>query len=89
MIVFIEKMENVIASFENVYGVCCVYDSKKLRLSLIYSGNVSKDELMQKLTESLPDYMIPDEVIEIETMPENINGKIDRGSICNLVLEKN
>lgn len=85
----LEKMENVIASFENVYGVCCVYDSKKLRLSLIYSGNVSKDELMQKLTESLPDYMIPDEVIEIETMPENINGKIDRGSICNLVLEKN
>ena len=44
---------------------------------------LNKDELMKYLKSVMPYYMVPSKIIELEQMPLNINGKIDRNHIKN------
>ncbi|WP_215727419.1 non-ribosomal peptide synthetase [Rossellomorea vietnamensis] len=46
-----------------------------------YEGENPKEELRSYLKEYLPDYMIPDLIVEIDKLPLNSNGKIDRKAL--------
>jgi acyl-coenzyme A synthetase/AMP-(fatty) acid ligase/acyl carrier protein len=45
------------------------------------AGTVDAQEIRSALRESLPDYMIPNEVIEIGAMPQTANAKLDRKAL--------
>ena len=42
------------------------------------TADMTKEEVNSRLTNMIPDYMLPGKVIFMETMPLNANGKIDR-----------
>lgn len=46
-----------------------------------------KDELKQKLSAALPDYMVPNDLIFISSIPVTPNGKIDRNALPNPATE--
>ncbi|MFF2076348.1 amino acid adenylation domain-containing protein [Kitasatospora sp. NPDC058162] len=46
------------------------------------------DVLMSHLAERLPDYMVPGEYLVLDALPCNRNGKIDRGRLRELVVER-
>lgn len=51
---------------------------KKNQLVAFYLGNVAVDEIRRQLAEKIPSYMIPHKVVQINKMPLNKNGKMDR-----------
>ncbi|MCQ2521129.1 MAG: amino acid adenylation domain-containing protein [Lachnospiraceae bacterium] len=75
------EMEEVEHSIERVDGVerCfCIYDEKKSRIKAYYVGSIEKKELHQCLSETLPIFMIPGFMRQIDSMVLSKNGKIDR-----------
>ena len=48
------------------------------------SGNVSEEEIRKKLSENLPEYMIPKSIKKLDFIPFNKNGKIDRKELGKL-----
>ncbi|MBB4226150.1 acyl carrier protein [Variovorax guangxiensis] len=55
------------------------------RLVAYVSGNagqvIDTAALKQKLGEALPDYMVPSVIVELEALPLNANGKVDRKAL--------
>lgn len=66
---------------DGVSRACCIYDAKKKRLILFYTGERDKKDLEKELKEILPPFMVPNKTIRLEEMPLNKNGKIDRHAL--------
>lgn len=59
--------------------VCLVEQGGKVSsLAGFYIGDVSSGAVAESLRKSLPDYMIPDQLIAVEEFPRNTNDKIDQ-----------
>lgn len=71
-------------SVPGVSRACTVYDSRRKRILLFYTGTCEKDELVEALREKLPQYMVPNKTKQVEQMPLNKNGKIDRNELINM-----
>lgn len=48
-------------------------------------GGTTSDDPLERCRERLPDYMVPSELIAIEEMPLNANGKIDHRALAQLL----
>lgn len=66
---------------EGVSRACCIYDSDKKKLILFYTGDRDRKDLEKELRERLPQFMVPNKTIQVEKMPLNKNGKIDRHAL--------
>ncbi|MCF8261474.1 MAG: amino acid adenylation domain-containing protein [Melioribacteraceae bacterium] len=84
------EIESVLQSFEKikecvVLALDDIYKTKRLiAYCVFYSGeNPSNSELKVFLKKKLPEYMIPAQFIEIESIPLTANGKIDSKSLPN------
>lgn len=72
------EIENSILSAEGVENACCIFDEKKNEIIAVYTGNVAESFIKNELNLKLPAYMLPNLIKNIQSMPMNINGKIDR-----------
>jgi len=71
-------------SLNNVSRACCIYDFKRKKIILFYTGEKDKQDLVDELHEKLPPFMFPSKTIQLEEMPLNKNGKIDRKALEEL-----
>ncbi|MGW6461009.1 amino acid adenylation domain-containing protein, partial [Streptomyces sp. NPDC055078] len=51
------------------------------RIVAYTTGTADPTTLRQKLTTQLPDYMIPTAIMNLDTLPTNVNGKLDRTAL--------
>ncbi len=72
------EIEAVVSAVDGLERNCCLYDTKKSRIWLFYTGSIEVKALQEKLKDMLPSYMLPNMVKQVEEMPLNLNGKIDR-----------
>lgn len=73
------EIEAAAGALEQISVCCCVYDSQKDQLILIWQGKKCSEEmLMTGLKRRLPNYMLPGLLIRTTHMPYNANGKLDR-----------
>ena len=75
------EIEACISSIDGIEENCCLYDSKKSRIVLYYTGSLEETDLQEKIKTLLPSYMVPNRRYRLETMPHNLNGKIDRAEL--------
>lgn len=75
------EIENTVSSFDNIKRVCCIYDHMNSCIVLFYEGDVEKKQLKKMIKEYLPKYMIPSKIYQVDTIPLNMNGKIDRAEL--------
>jgi amino acid adenylation domain-containing protein len=64
--------------------VIAVNDPKSLSLKLVLfieKTSLSSSSLLSQLKTTLPDYMLPATIIQLEEFPLNKNGKLDRGQL--------
>lgn len=59
-------------------------DEEYLVAYYVSDVNITKDELASFLRERLPDFMVPQQYIKVDSFPTNVNGKIDYDSLQNL-----
>ncbi len=67
---------------DEISRACCIYDHKKKKIVLFYTGNLDKESLSLKLKEKLPEFMVPGKTIHMDELPVNKNGKIDRNLLA-------
>lgn len=72
------EIENAVSALPEVARCCCLYDDRHSKIILFLDTDLSKEELCTQLKDMLPEYMLPGKVIYMETLPLNVNGKIDR-----------
>ena len=79
----LSEIEGHLISMDEVKEVVISVDAddngdKYLCAYIVSEEDVSTQGFRERLSEKLPDYMIPSYFIQIDTMPLNPNGKIDR-----------
>lgn len=75
------EIETAISAVDGVNRVCCLYENRTQRIIAVFEGDVEQQELISQIKCKLPSYMIPNVYENIEEMPINLNGKIDRVSL--------
>lgn len=81
------EIETAVSSFEDIDRCCCAYDQKHSRivLFLVSGSQITRAEMQARLSKLLPEYMIPEKVVQLEEMPLNANGKIDRNGLKEML----
>ena len=74
----LEEIETYINAVEGVVRASCLFDDQRNKIVACCVGTADRKEIIEKLKESLPKYMIPNIFIPMDTLPLNKNGKIDR-----------
>lgn len=74
----IEEIEKAMEECAAVERACCVFDERKSKLYGFYIGNIDKKDLHKQMKETLPIFMVPGALRQVEEMPLTKNGKIDR-----------
>ena len=81
----LEEIENVIGRYSEV-NVCVVLineknENKYLIAFIVANTKVNIDDLKNYLGDFLPEYMLPNEIIQINSIPINLSGKLDRKAL--------
>lgn len=72
------EIENAVISVPGIDNACCLFNEDKGAIVLVYAGKVSEEDLLSAISNKIPGYMKPDVVVQLNAIPMNINGKIDR-----------
>ena len=73
------EIETRIQAIEGIIACCALYEEQQNKIVLYYQSNcLTQEEVLQKAKEKLVSYMLPNQVIRLEKMPYNANGKINR-----------
>ncbi|MGQ8872613.1 non-ribosomal peptide synthetase [Paenibacillus sp. TSA_86.1] len=87
----VEEIEKVIYDSQLVsQAIVIVHTVNSINSLWVYYCSDSMqnaDELKRFLKEKLPDYMIPNKFIEIQSMPQTPNGKIDRNALKTMEID--
>lgn len=78
----IHEIENRLLALSGVSEAVVLPLTKKdgavLRLAAFCSSKLSEKEIKANLTQILPSYMVPSQIVIMDALPLNTNGKIDR-----------
>ena len=80
------EINNVIASIEGIADVATVVTDKADPVLVAYycsEGTIAPDTLNQLVKQQLPAYMVPEYFVELDRLPVNANGKLDKAALPN------
>ena len=80
----LEEIEIAANSIDNVDECVAVYNESKEILCLAYSGNAEKKKIVLHFRETMPSFMVPRKVIQVEEIPRLPNGKTDVKAVKDL-----
>lgn len=72
------EIETALAGLSQVDAAICLYDAQRSKIVCVYTGQAARDTLAVQLRTLLPKYMLPNVYHQLDAMPLNANGKIDR-----------
>lgn len=79
------EIDVAVYSIPSVKSCCCVYDERRKKIVLFYTADEEIQNIKQILKSKIPEYMIPAVTKVLKDMPMNLNGKIDRNSLKELL----
>ncbi len=80
------EIETAVLGLEYIENACVVYDKAREEIVLFFqaSETVQLSHIRKALIVLLPKYMMPSKVHQLDSMPFNANGKIDRGALVGI-----
>ncbi|MBP3837021.1 MAG: AMP-binding protein, partial [Pyramidobacter sp.] len=81
------EIDTYASAVEDMRRVCSIFDEKRNKIVLFYEGPMDRTVIIAELKKKLPKYMIPNIFIQLESMPINKTGKIDRKALKNMLSE--
>lgn len=72
------EIESATSAIDGVSGQACIYDAQSDVIVLFYTGPADKGTVRAALKKRIPDYMMPQYMIQMSAFPHNSNEKIDR-----------
>ncbi|UXY15818.1 amino acid adenylation domain-containing protein [Chitiniphilus purpureus] len=82
------EIENVILNVSEIDDVVVLLDQKDTNDAFLIAfllGKTDLSSLRQKLTERLPSYMLPNQLICLESFPLNRAGKVDKKALLKMI----
>ena len=79
------EVETAISSIGHISMNCCLYDEKKDKIIAFLVEKITINDLNEQLKNKIPEYMLPNKLIVMDSMPLNVNGKIDRVKLKELL----
>ena len=79
------EIETAVSSLDEIDENCCLYDTKKSKIVLFYTGSACEDSIINALGNMLPVYMIPNRIEKLDVLPKNVNGKTDRTALKEMI----
>lgn len=87
----ISEIQNRILSYKGIKE-CVVLlkgdETNKFLVAYYVGKNISENEMNQFLKKYLPTYMVPSKLVQLEKMPLNQNGKIDRALLPDVKVKE-
>lgn len=80
----LDEIERVMGSYPDIKGSAvklCHGDTDYLAGYITSADSVNLDELKAFMGKRLPDYMIPSVIIQMDRLPETVNGKVDKKAL--------
>lgn len=81
------EIEMAINSLPFITINCCVYNQVRNKIVCYYQGDATKKEIVMALTRKLPKYMWPNIYNQMDALPLNGHGKIDRKKLESMLNE--
>ncbi len=81
----LEEVERAMSAIDGVERCICVFDEPKQRLKGYYVGTIDKNELYSVMKKSMPAFMIPGYLRQIEQVCLSKNGKLDRKKTIEMI----
>ncbi|WP_066258427.1 amino acid adenylation domain-containing protein [Neobacillus drentensis] len=74
------EIEMAALSLDSIFNACALYDLEKKEIVLVHESenNLTVSNIRRQLVNLVPKYMIPTTIIQLDKLPLNPNGKIDR-----------
>ena len=81
------EIEHAVLQVDGIRNSCVVYNQNKKEITLFYECDVdvTPATFREKLSSTLPKYMLPTVYNRMDQMPRNPNGKIDRAKLVAAV----
>ena len=61
------------------------YGSADGLVAFVAGSSANAEEIRQGMAHGLPRYLVPGRIVTCATLPQNINGKIDRGALLHML----
>lgn len=72
------EIETAVSSVPGITRCCCLFDKAADKIVCVYSGPATKKEIILEIGKYVPKYMWPNTFVQLDALPMNLNGKIDR-----------
>lgn len=72
------EIEHAAMNVAQIQRACCIYNDRRQVIVLVYEGQADTDTVRETVKSRVPEYMVPGTILQLEAMPMNANGKIDR-----------
>ena len=81
------EIEAALGAINDLKNIAVIYDNKNSKITLFYESDkeISIRNLIERLSNSIPKYMIPTRLKRLDNLPINSNGKIDRLKLQQLL----
>lgn len=78
------EIEVAVNSIPTVTNAACIFDQPNDKIVLYYTTSDGQElDIINLIKEKVPVYMFPEVIVHLDTMPYNMNGKIDRVELKN------
>ena len=81
----ISKIENIVSNAVIPTPVNSITYENLTAFIIVKDDNIDTYQIKSILSQTLPDYMVPNKYIILDNMPLNSNGKIDRNQLKNMI----
>lgn len=82
------EIESNVEAVEGIRDCCCIFIHENKKIVLFYTGTISKRDLTKELRNSLPRYMLPNSIIQLDMLPLTTNGKKNRIEMEQIYLNR-
>ncbi|MDO5338345.1 MAG: amino acid adenylation domain-containing protein [Eubacteriales bacterium] len=79
------EIETAVSALEGIDMNCCLYDTRRSKIVLFYVGSLEEKEVRERLKMAVPEYMVPNRIKKMKQLPMNLNGKIDRAKLKEML----
>lgn len=83
------EIEVSVNMIDGISIACCIYDKKTEKIVLYYVGDIETKDVIIKIKQMLPRYMVPNLIEKLDEMPLSPNAKIDRVYLAEYTQRKN
>lgn len=87
----LEEIEETLLNLEHVNQACVTLKNRTRNAFLVayYTSDkqLSEEKLQKELSNKVPDYMVPNRLIQLDEFPLTTNGKLDRKKLADKELE--